>query len=312
MDRRTFLKSAAVGAVALPGFASAADDADDIPVIDTHVHLWDLKQFKLSWLKPDAPFARNFLIEDYLRATEGCHVVKGIYMEVDVDPTQKQAEANWVRSVCKEGKTPIVAAVIGGNPAAEGFSDYAKQFKGDAYVKGIRQVLHGPTTPKGYCLERPFVNSVRLLGELGLSFDLCMRHPELGDAVKLTKECPDTRFILDHCGNPDVQAKDRSAWQRDLEMLAKNRNVICKISGILSTAKKGEWTPEQLAPIVNHCLNSFGPDRVIFAADWPVCTSAGTFKQWLDTIKVITKERKADERKKLFHDNAVTFYGLQS
>src|SRR5262249_45338478 len=152
-----------------------AEADENLPVLDTHVHVWDLKQFKLPWLKPDAPFARDFLISDYRQATEGCNVRKCVYMEVDVDPSQKQAEADWIRKVCKEGKTPFVAAVVGGNVASEGFANYAKQFKDDPHVKGIRQVLHVPATPKGYALEKAFVASVNLLGELGLTFDLCMR-----------------------------------------------------------------------------------------------------------------------------------------
>lgn len=310
LNRRAFLQSS-LAAAAAPALGFAADN-DELPVIDTHVHVWDLKQFKLPWLKPDAPFAKNYLIADYQEAVKGCNVVKAVYMEVDVAADEKQKEADWVRGVIKEGKTPLVAAVVGCVVRDKGFPDYARQFKGDPYVKGLRQVVHVKETPAGYVLHDDFVKHMKLLGGLGLTFDLCMRHADLGDAVKLTAMCPDTRFVLDHCGNPDVQAKDHAAWKKNIEALAKNKNVICKISGILFTAKKGEWTPEQLAPIVNHCLDSFGPDRVIFAADWPVCTAGGTFKQWLDAVKAITKGRKAEERKKLFHDNAVRFYGLKA
>jgi predicted TIM-barrel fold metal-dependent hydrolase len=310
MNRRDFLH-ASLAVVGMPTISAAADK-EGMPVIDTHVHLWDLKQFKLPWLKPDAPFAKNHLISDYEEAVKGCHLVKAIYMEVDVAADEKQKEADWIREVIKSRKIPLVAATVGCVVRDEGFPKYAKQFKGDPYVKGLRQVVHAKETPAGFVLDDDFVKHMKLLGELGLNFDLCMRHGDLPDAVKLTAMCPDTRFVLDHCGNADVQAKERKAWQKSIESLAKAKNVICKISGILATAKKGEWTPKQLAPIVNHCLDSFGPDRVIFAADWPVCTSAGTFKQWLDAVKVITKDRKEEERKKLFHDNAERFYGLKA
>lgn len=310
IDRREFLHTS-VAAAALPALAVAAEK-DDLPVIDTHVHLWDLKQFKLPWLKADAPFAKNHLISDYQEAVKGCHLVKAVYMEVDVAADEKQKEADWIREVIEGGKTPLAAAVVGCVVRDAGFPQYAKQFKGNPYVKGLRQVVHVKETPAGFVLHDDFVKHMKLLGELGLSFDLCMRHADLPDAVKLTGMCPDTRFIIDHCGNADVQAKDRTAWKKSIEALAKAKNTIVKISGILATAKKGEWTPEQLAPIVNHCLDRFGPDRAIFAADWPVCTSAGTFKQWLDAVKAITRDRKEDERKKLFHDNAVRFYGLKA
>lgn len=311
MNRRDFLHVSAALTTSALSLDASASDKDELPILDTHVHVWDLKQFKLPWLTADAPFAKNYLISDYVEATKGCNLAKCVYMEVDVALEQKQKEADWIRGVIKEGKTPFVAAIVGCAVREKGFADYAKQFKGDPYVKGLRQVVHVKETPAGFILHDDVVAAMKLLGELNLTFDLCMRHGDLQDAVKLTAKCPDTRFVLDHCGNPNVQAKDHTTWKKDLEALAKNKNVIIKISGILFTAKKGEWTPEQLAPIVNHCLDTFGPDRAIFASDWPVCTVGGTFKQWLDAVKTITKSRKEDDRKKLFHDNALKFYGLK-
>jgi predicted TIM-barrel fold metal-dependent hydrolase len=311
MNRRDFLHTSAALTTAALSLDASAADKDELPILDTHVHVWDLKQFKLPWLTADAPFAKNYLIADYVEATKGCNLAKCVYMEVDVAPEQKQKEADWIRGVIKEGKTPFVAAIVGCAVRDKGFADFAKQFKGDPYVKGLRQVVHVKETPAGFILHDDVVAAMKLLGELNLTFDLCMRHGDLQDAVKLTAKCPDTRFVLDHCGNPNVQAKDHTIWKKDLEALAKNKNVIIKISGILFTAKKGEWTPVQLAPIVNHCLDTFGPDRAIFASDWPVCTVGGTFKQWLDAVKTITKNRKEEERKKLFHDNALKFYGLK-
>ena len=85
--------------------------------------------------------------------------------------------------------------------------------------------------------------------------------------------------------------------------------VMCKISGIVVQARPG-WRPDDLAPVINHCLASFGPDRVMFAGDWPVCTRAATFRQWVEALQAIVRERPLQERRKLFHDNAVRFYGI--
>src|SRR5207245_1513253 len=98
---------------------------------------------------------------------------------------QQQAEADYVSAICKQGDTPMVAAVVSGRPAAEGFAKYARQFKDSPHIKGVRQVLHGPGTPAGYCLDKKFMAGIRLLGELGLSFDLCLRSTELLDGGKL-------------------------------------------------------------------------------------------------------------------------------
>jgi predicted TIM-barrel fold metal-dependent hydrolase len=263
----------------------------------------------LPWLEKTSPLARNHVIKDFQAATRGLNVVKGIYMEVDVDPKQHVAEAEYVLDICRQANTPLVAAVIGGRPADDEFPKYIRRFRDNKFLKGVRQVLHNPSAKAGLCNTPAFVRGVRALGDAGLSFDLCMRHGEVGDAVKLVEGCKNTRFILDHCGNGPVYAKDRTQWQRDMERLAKLPNVVCKVSGIVVQARE-RWEAADLAPVINHTLTTFGPDRVMFAGDWPVCTLRATYRQWVEALQTITRGRSAADNRKLFHDNAVRFYGL--
>jgi L-fuconolactonase len=311
MNRRTFLRRSAIAAVAS---IAAAPKTTFMPIIDTHQHLWNLDKFRLPWLKNRGGLNRSYTLTDYKQAAEGLNIVKTIYMEVDLDPTLQQAEAEFVVATCQQPESGMVGGVISGRPAADEFRAYATQFKGSPFIKGVRQVLHG-TAPPGFCLDPKFVRGIQLLGELGLRYDLCMRPDELTDAGKLVDACPNTKFILDHCGNakvhgPDGKAPDRTAWQRDLAALAKRPNLVCKVSGIVISAKKGDWSAADLAPIVNHVLDSFGPDRVIFAGDWPVCTSVATLAEWVNALKAIVRERPEEQQRKLFHDNAVRIYGL--
>lgn len=312
MNRRDFLRSGlAAVAAATAVAADAKKDAAMIPIIDPHQHLWDLTKFKLPWVKEGTALGRSYVLHDYRKATEGLNVVKTVYMEVDVDPSQQDAEADYVLALCRRsGETKMHGAVISGRPASDGFARYIGRFKGDKHLKGVRQVLHGDGTPAGFCLQDSFVQSVRLLGELGMSFDLCLRPGELPDGAKLIDRCPDTRFVLDHCGNANVQARDRTQWQKDMTEVARRKNVVCKVSGIVASAKPGAWSADDLAPIVNHTLDAFGPDRVMFAGDWPVCTLAATFRQWVEALQAIVKGRKEGEQRKLFHDNAAKFYGI--
>jgi predicted TIM-barrel fold metal-dependent hydrolase len=246
-------------------------------------------------------------------------------MEVDVDPAQQQAEVDHLTEICQSGTVPTVAAVVSGRPASETFGKYIRQFRENRYVKGIRQVLHGGGTPAGYCLEADFVRGIRQLGELGLSFDLCLRPGELADGAKLAEQCPDTRFILDHCGNADVKAFFKSgdsrltdvkpdhraeAWKRDIDLVAARKNVICKISGIVARVPK-EWSAEDLAPVVNHCLDAFGPQRVVFGSDWPVCLMGSPLAEWVAALRQIIAERPAAEQRALLAENARRFYGLE-
>ena len=255
-------------------------------------------------------FNKSHVMSDYLKATAGLNVVKTVYMEVDVAPEQQTEEAEYVIGLCERADTPMVAAVISGRPASDGFPKYIGRFKDSAYIKGVRQVLHGdrrrPATASTTSSSRAFACWATWARA---STSACAAK-ELPDAAKLIDACPDTRFILDHCGNADVRAKDRSDWRKDIAEVAKRKNVVCKVSGIVASAEPGKWTADDLAPIINHTMDVFGPDRVMFGGDWPVCTKAATYKQWVEALKEIVADRTAEAQRKLFHDNAVRFYGL--
>jgi predicted TIM-barrel fold metal-dependent hydrolase len=242
-------------------------------------------------------------------------------MEVDVDPKQLVTEAEHVIGLSKQGQ-PMVGAVVGGRPESAEFAAYVDRFKGKSEVKGVRRVLHADTTPAGYCLEKQFVKNIQLLGERGLRFDLCMRPSELGDAIKLVEQCPGTQFTLDHCGNgnptafkpakPGAEKPWHTAqeWKKGIDGLAKQKNVLCKISGVIARLPKGEGA-DSLAPVVNHCLDSFGPDRVIFGSDWPVCLLGGELQTWTKMLTEIIAERPEAERTKLWSANAIREYKLK-
>src|ERR1700693_5531108 len=128
LDRRDFLMqsaaamgTAAVAEPAIAGTQPAQEDPKNPRIVDTHQHLWDLNRFNLPWLRKDTPLARSFVMQDYLQATNGLNVVKAVYMEVDVEPKQQVAEAEYILEVCRQGKTPTVAAVISGRPASAEF-----------------------------------------------------------------------------------------------------------------------------------------------------------------------------------------------
>ncbi len=296
-----------------------------LPIIDTHQHLWDLNKISMAWTAASETLNRSYVSADYLEATADLNVVQAVYMEVDALPSLKVVEAEYVIDLCGRDDNPTCAAVLSAFPAKEGFRDFIDRFEEFSCVKGIRQVLHVPENPPGLCLEPAFVEDVRYLGESGLLFDLCIRPAELRDAAALVDECPATQFILDHCGNADpniVNGRDpqpgngddtylhsRQQWMREMEELGKRENLACKISGIVARARDN-WTSADLAPTVDHCLDSFGPDRVVFGGDWPVCTLGGSYGQWAAALREIIAGRSEEERRKLLHDNAVRIYGL--
>lgn len=323
LSRREFAQvSVAAGAVAAIDRNLLATEDNGLPIIDTHQHLWDLVQFQPPWLSgADSIISAKHDSSTYAAETKGLNIVKTVYMEVDVAPADHIKEAEYVLALIKSGKTPTSAAVISGRPDSETFATFITKFKDNVLIKGLRQVLHAETAQRGLCLQPRFVRSIQLLGELGKSFDLCMRPTELADGAELARKCPNTKFIVDHCGNADPQAwrakvqqtgkpiHEVDQWKRDIEKLAKSDNVVCKISGIIARVPK-DWSADDLAPAINFCLDTFGPDRVVFGGDWPVCKLGASLAEWVNALRQIVSHRSLADQRKLFHDNALRVYRL--
>jgi L-fuconolactonase len=289
----------------------------DGEIVDTHLHLWDLDIIRPPWVgsatgHAKEVLARSYRLADFAEATKGLKVTRAVYMEVDVAEADEVQEAEDVSRICAEGKSPMEAAVISGRPASDGFGAYLDRFRGNPYIKGLRQVLHTGATPPHYCLEPAFVRGVQLLGDRGWIFDLCLRNDQLDTGARLIERCPATRFILDHCGNPHAGSNDLDGWRRGIEKIAglKDREVICKISGVYGNVQAKDWPADRLAPIVRSVIDAFGWDRVIFAGDWPVVNLGASYRIWVETLKQIVRADSPERQAKLFRDNALKFYRL--
>jgi L-fuconolactonase len=306
--------SASLAASPVAAWAQSQANRDDrLPIIDTHQHLWDLKKFELPWLADYETLRRSYLLADYWNAARGTNIVKTIYMEVDVTPKQRQAEVDYVVALVRQPENRMAAAVVGGQPESPRFGDYVRGLKSSGVVKGIRAPVRSRGSGESFELDRDFVAGVRLLGENGLSFDINVSPDQLPRAAALIDQAPDTRFVLDHCGNiaPVAPAKaDVERWKRGIAEVAKRKPVVCKVSGFITNSKGKTPSVEEIAMVVDHVYDCFGPDRVMFAGDWPVCTLAMSLVEWVATLQQVVADRPRAEQKQLFHDNAARFYGV--
>lgn len=282
------------------------------PIIDTHLHLWDMKQFRPPWLNEPAEIKirKPCTLVEYQNETQGLNIVHAVYMEIDINAEKQIEEADWISAICRSGKTKVVKAVVSGRPADPKFRAYARRYRNDASITGFRQVLQVPDAKPGLCLTPTFVDNVRYLGSIGKTFDFCIRPGELQDAMKLARLCPETRFVLDHCGNASARNVDQATWETDIREFATIPNVVCKISGIIKTVKP-EWdTEHELFHIVRHVYHSFGPDRVMFGGDWPVCNKTKSMRDWVATLDRILVDKSPADLAKFYHGNASRFYGI--
>jgi predicted TIM-barrel fold metal-dependent hydrolase len=324
LNRRNFCQQSLLAAIAtsplaaqaqpLPAQAPSKDSPDDpLPIIDTHQHLWDLKKFELPWLSGNAKLRRSYLLADYWQAANGVNILKTIYMEVDVAPQQRQKEVDFVVALAQAPESRMAGAVVGGQPASPQFAEYVRGLKSSGKVKGVRAAVQSRTNGNAFELDRDFVAGIRLLGKNGLSFDINVSPDQLPRAAALIDQAPDTRYVLDHCGNiaPVAPPKaDLERWKHGIAEVAKRRAVVCKISGFITNSPGKTPSVEEIALVVDHVCDCFGPDRVMFAGDWPVCTLAMTLAEWVATLKAIVAHRPRSEQRRLFYENAAKFYGV--
>lgn len=277
-------------------------------IVDTHQHLWDLDRFRYGWVSSQPSLNRSFGMPDYLAATEGLNVLQSIHVEADVDEPYMLDETRYVLALADEPDNPLQGVVACARPEHKDFRHYIEKIAGHPNLKGIRRILH--TQPDELGQDATFRENVRALSQYGLSFDICVLERQLPIAVKLVELCPDVRFILDHCGVPQVKEKRLDPWRSHIAEIARYPNLACKISGVVAYADPRNWTADDLRPYIEHVIECFGWDRVMFGSDWPVCTLSASYKQWVEALQSITHGAGDDNERKLFYDNAIRVYRL--
>jgi predicted TIM-barrel fold metal-dependent hydrolase len=280
----------------------------NLPIIDTHQHLWNLDQFPYSWTKGVPVLARSFVMSDYVAAIEGLNVAGSVHVEADVDAPYRLAETQTLAALVEREDNPLRGLVASGRPEEERFAEELKTLAGFPAVKGIRRILH--ILPDGYGTQPVFVSNIQRLAEYGLSFDLCVLATQLSDAIHLVTAAPDVQFVLDHCGVPDVKGRALDPWRDRMREIASYPNVVGKVSGVVAYADHEGWTPPDLAPFILHTIDCFGWDRVMFGSDWPVCTQAASLKRWVEALREVVAGASEEQQRMLFHDNAVRVYRL--
>lgn len=321
MDRKKFLAAASVMTIAsLKGTsllqAAVNEVVKPIPMIDTHQHLVDFERFGKDWSRP--PVSGNFGMKEYQEAMKGLNLVKSVYVEVAVPKERRHEEALYAIELCKDKSNPTVAAVIKWDLYAEDFIEYMSQFKEYPCIKGIR----GGFKSSEDILNEQIVKNVRGLGSLNMGLDFSLPPSWFPAMVKLVEACPETRFLINHCGNVDPRAfiqpmgkfgmpdHDPNQWLTAMKAMAAHKNVACKISGVGTRSSGYPLTAANLGPAINQCLDIFGPDRVMFAADWPWVLKSMDVRSWVTILKTVVANRSHKDQKKLFHDNAIKFYNL--
>jgi len=277
-------------------------------VIDTHAHFWDVKALRYPWIEPGSIYDRTYSLQDYQRATADIPLSRMIVVESDAHATCCLREARWVQELA--GTDPriqgIVARVpLSGNPGVLADLDALATVP---LLKGIRDNIQ--SHPPGFATQSAFVQGVREVARRGLHFELCLKHRQLGETLELVRQCPDTRFVLDHCAKPDIRRGEREPWAAQIRAMAALPNVICKISGLVTEADWEKWRPEEILLYARHAADAFGPTRIMFGSDWPVNEAAGGCARWYRVAETLAASWSAADQASFFYRNAERVYRL--
>ena len=278
-----------------------------LKIIDTHQHLWDTENLEYPWLEGFDLLGKRYTPEDYREAVGDLNVIKSVHVEGDPAETEVVKEVEWLTEIAEtDGMIGAIAAAAPlEKPNAEAILE---QLVGFGRVVGVRRMAWHHPDPQFYATPE-LINGVKLLTKFDLSFELCANSTQLPAAIELVKATPDVRHALNHCGGPDIKGGQLEPWASHIRGLAAFENVHCKVSGIVTTASEN-WTREELKPYIRHLIEAFGYERLMFGSDWPVCTLAATYQEWVDALLWAVEDASDAERDKLFYENASEFYSV--
>lgn len=273
-------------------------------VIDSHIHLWDPTALRYPWLEPEEELRRSFLPAD-LHAGGGPS--EWVMVEAGAQPDDELAELRWIASLASS--EPALVGMVVHAPVEIGrrVRDVVERLAATPMTVGIRRLIQDEGA--GFASTPQFVEGVRVVGEVGLPFDICVRAAERADVAPLVDACPDVSFVLDHLGKPAIADGEWEPWRSQLAELAQRPNLTCKLSG--STTEAGrEWRESVVRPYLMHALETFGPERCMFGSDWPVASVTTHYQRWFDLVCDAVSGCTQLEVDAVFAGTAARVYGL--
>ncbi|WP_350280152.1 amidohydrolase family protein [Kribbella sp. HUAS MG21] len=276
--------------------------------VDAHHHVWDLSVREQTWMVGAEmdPIRRTFSIDDLVPLAAAADVTSTVVVQ-----TVGQVEET-VEFLELAAGNDLVAGVVGWVDLTA--DDVADQLAGlrarpdGSYLKGIRHQVHDE--PDADWLLRPDVQrGLAAVADAGLVYDLLTKPPQLPAAIQAARNLPQLSFVVDHISKPTI-GEPVDPWATSLRELAALPNVTCKLSGMVTEAPWDTWKPSDLQPYADTVLTAFGPDRVMFGSDWPVCLLAATYAEVVETAETLTSNLSATDREAVFTTTATRIYNL--
>jgi L-fuconolactonase len=278
-------------------------------IIDAHHHVWDLSVRDQGWITgPDlAPIRRTFSLDDLAPEARAAGVRATVLVQ-----TVTVAEETPEFLAIADG-SDLVAGVVGWTDlTASGIADTLaalREVPGGDRLVGIRHQVQGEPDP-AWLLRPDVLRGLAAVASAGLVYDLVVLPHQLPAATEAAARLPELTFVLDHLGKPPIASEELEPWATAVRALAAKPNTVCKLSGMVTEAARSTWTTPDLAPYADTVLDAFGPGRLMFGSDWPVCRLAASYAEVVAAARALTHGLADDERRAVFETTASRVYGL--
>lgn len=282
-------------------------------IVDTHVHLFDLKEFRYPWLNDFPKLKKNFLLADYFETIKNFNLSSVIFIEANVQKSQAKKEIFYLTNICKKSKIPM-GIICYADIFSNNFKNSINEIVKNPFIKGIRYVLHTDNISRKTCLKEEFINNIKYLGKKGLIFEICAKTNELEDIYSLVKKCPETSFVLNHMGNidPNLFTKKNPEsistirlWEKDMKKLASLKNLFCKISGMYLSKFVSKNTCKE---IVTFCLKNFHENKLIIGSNYPVSQEFFKIDLWFNFLNDLLDDYPISFKENLLYRNSHNLY----
>ncbi|MFF7170962.1 amidohydrolase family protein [Streptomyces pseudovenezuelae] len=276
-------------------------------VVDAHHHVWDLSVRDQDWIASDSPLRRNFTLADLAPEAAAAGVDRTVLVQTVTVPEETP------EFLALAAGHELIAGVVGWTDLTR--PDIAdelarlRSLPGGTRLKGIRHQVQGEPDP-GWLLRPDVRRGLTAVADAGLVYDLVVLPHQLPACVKAAESLPQLTFVLDHLGKPPIASGGPEPWATDVRALAALPNTVCKLSGMVTEADLATWTIDDLRPYADTVLDAFGPDRLMFGSDWPVCTLGATYGETMSVTKELTAGLGTSERADVLGGTATRTYGL--
>lgn len=273
--------------------------------LDAHQHFWKYNPKKHEWINDDMKvIQKNFLPDDLLPLLSE-HQIDGC---VAVQADESFHETAFLIDLADEYQE--IKAVVGwADLASDDLDKDLDQFSSHSKLKGYREVLQ--SKPVEYMLRKEFIRGIEKIGKRGYTYDILIFHNQLEATLKFLKSSPEQAFVIDHLAKPNIKLGIWREWKKELSLIAERDYVSCKISGMVTEANWKDWKKEDFQQYMEITLELFGPKRLMFGSDWPVCLVAGAYEQVFDLVDRFTDTLSPSEKNQILGKNAADFYGIK-